>query len=53
MSKLDRCRILITGSSEEIGFGIAEAFAKEGANIWLVARNSELNKAGEKLVAHI
>ena len=53
MSKFDCCKILITGSSEGIGFGIAKAFAKEGANIWLVARNSEkLNKAGEKLAQY-
>ena len=46
-------RVLITGSSEGIGFGIAEAFALDGADVWLVARNQEkLETAKEKLAQY-
>ena len=34
--------VLVTGASRGIGFAIAEAFAKEGSNLFLVAR--DLNK---------
>ena len=48
--KLSNRKVLVTGSSEGIGFGIAEAFASEGADVWLVARNQEkLQTAKEKL----
>ncbi len=41
---------VITGGSEGIGFGIAGAFAGEGADVLLVGRNSgKLNEAREKL----
>ena len=46
-------KALITGSSEGIGFGIAEAFARDGADVWLVARNQEkLETAKEKLAQY-
>ena len=46
-------KVLITGSSEGIGFGIAEAFALDGADVWLVARNREkLETAKEKLAQY-
>lgn len=43
-------RILITGSSRGIGFGIAEAFIKSGARIAISGRTTEsVNTAMEKL----
>lgn len=41
MKLLDSKTALITGGSDGIGFGIAETFAKEGANLVIVARNKE------------
>lgn len=38
-------KVLITGASQGIGKGIAQAFAKEGANLLLVARSDEKLKA--------
>lgn len=38
---LSRKRAVITGGSEGIGLGIATAFAKNGANLLLVARDEE------------
>ena len=50
MNQLKNYKILITGSSEGIGFGIAEAFARSGADVWLVARNrKKLQTASEQL----
>lgn len=41
---------VITGGSEGIGFGIAKAFAKEGADVLLVGRSREkLDKAQQNL----
>lgn len=34
-------RVLVTGASQGIGEGLAHAFAKEGCNLVLVARNAE------------
>jgi NAD(P)-dependent dehydrogenase (short-subunit alcohol dehydrogenase family) len=39
--KLRAKKILITGASQGIGEGLAEAFATEGANLHLVARSAE------------
>ena len=39
--RLDGKTALITGASKGIGFGIAEALARAGADVLLVARNSE------------
>ena len=53
MNSLSNYKALITGSSEGIGFGIAEAFARSGANVWLVARNlKKLQIAREKLAKY-
>lgn len=44
---------LITGSSQGIGFAIAEALAREGSNVAISARNAErLEQARERLAAH-
>lgn len=49
-NRLTNCRALITGASDGIGFAIAQAFASEGANVWMVARDSEkLVSAAEHL----
>ena len=40
--ELTNKNVFITGSSRGIGFGIAEAFAKEGANIVLNGRKEIL-----------
>ena len=34
-------RVLVTGASQGIGEGIAEAFAEEGASLLLVARSGD------------
>ena len=34
-------RVLITGASQGIGEGLAEVFAEEGANLFLVARQED------------
>ncbi|MDJ0567902.1 MAG: SDR family oxidoreductase [Pleurocapsa sp. MO_192.B19] len=53
MNQLLNYKALITGSSEGIGFGIAEAYARNGSDIWLVARNQEkLQMAGERLAKY-
>jgi NAD(P)-dependent dehydrogenase (short-subunit alcohol dehydrogenase family) len=44
---------MVTGGSDGIGLGIAEAFARSGADVWLVARNVEkLERAAEALRVH-
>ena len=53
MNQFNNCKVLITGGSEGIGFGIAEAFARNGADVWLIARNqSKLEIAWEKLAKY-
>jgi Short-chain dehydrogenases of various substrate specificities len=43
-------KVLITASSEGIGFGIAKKLAREGCRLVLTSRNKEkLNKAVESL----
>ena len=50
MNQLLNYKTVITGSSEGIGFGIAQAFARNGADVWLVGRDStKLKQAHEKL----
>ena len=44
---------LVTGGSRGIGFGIAEAFVKEGADVMLAATNLEkLTEAQDRLAVH-
>lgn len=53
MHSLSKYKALITGSSEGIGFGIAEAFASSGVDIWLVARKMKtLQIAREQLAKY-
>jgi NAD(P)-dependent dehydrogenase (short-subunit alcohol dehydrogenase family) len=49
-SRLKGRRALVTGGSDGIGFAIAEALAREGAELYLVARSSDkLMRAQEHL----
>ncbi len=41
MNSLEHHVALVTGGSEGIGFGIAQALAREGTTVYLVARNRE------------
>lgn len=50
MKQLANKKTVVTGSSEGIGFGIAEAFARNGASVWLVGRDlGKLEKASQQL----
>jgi NAD(P)-dependent dehydrogenase (short-subunit alcohol dehydrogenase family) len=52
MKVLEHKKAVITGGSDGIGFAIAKAFARNGADILLVARNQEkLEKAVSELSA--
>ena len=49
-SELKNKVVLVTGGSKGIGFGIASAFAKQGASLILVARDIvSLNAAKDAL----
>jgi NAD(P)-dependent dehydrogenase (short-subunit alcohol dehydrogenase family) len=53
MQQLAGRKAVVTGSSEGIGFGIASAFAQNGADLWLVARDkAKLEAACEKLAPY-
>ncbi|MDO5846223.1 MAG: SDR family oxidoreductase [Methanocorpusculum sp.] len=53
MKKLENKVAIITGGGKGIGFGIATAFAKEGANVVITGRTVErLQNAKEKLEAY-
>jgi 3-oxoacyl-[acyl-carrier protein] reductase len=50
--KLENARALITGGSEGIGHGVAEALIAKGAHVSIMSRNEEkLRKAAEELGA--
>jgi NAD(P)-dependent dehydrogenase (short-subunit alcohol dehydrogenase family) len=52
MKTLETKNAVITGGSEGIGYAIATAFARQGANLLLVARNQEkLGRARAELSA--
>lgn len=52
MGKLDKKTAIITGGGKGIGYGLARAFAREGANLVLTGRTlSRLEAAKEKLEA--
>jgi short-subunit dehydrogenase len=40
--------VVITGASQGIGFGLAEKFASEGANLFLCSRNMDRNTGWQK-----
>jgi 3-hydroxybutyrate dehydrogenase len=42
-------RVLVTGASRGIGFGIAEAFARAGANLVLLAESDDIFGAAKRL----
>ena len=48
--KLSGRKALITGASQGIGRGIAEAFAEEGVSLHLTARNAESLQQIEKQI---
>lgn len=53
MGKMDNKVVLVTGGGKGIGFGIATAFAKEGANLVITGRTvATLAKAKETLESH-
>ena len=43
--KLSGKTVMITGASKGIGLATAEAFAEEGAHVWLAARSAEALEA--------
>lgn len=50
MKRMDKKIVLITGGGSGIGYGIAKAFAKEGANLVITGRTqSKLEKAQQEL----
>lgn len=53
MGRLSSKRAVITGGSDGLGLAMAAAFAAEGADVWLVARNADkLAAAAESLARH-
>ena len=51
MKNLNNKNAVITGGSEGIGLGIAKAFAREGANLLLIGKDSEkLQRAQQELL---
>jgi short-subunit dehydrogenase len=52
MGRFDGKRVLVTGASSGIGVLTAEAFAREGADLALVARGEGLAESGRRARAH-
>jgi len=42
-------RVLVTGASHGIGFGIAEAFARAGADLAILSSTADIEEAGRKI----
>lgn len=52
MKRLANKKAVITGGSDGIGWGIAKAFAQNGADVYLIARNQEkLERASAELMS--
>ncbi|HEY9599574.1 MAG TPA: SDR family oxidoreductase [Cyanophyceae cyanobacterium] len=53
MKQLANKKAVITGGSDGIGWGIAKAFAQNGADVYLIARNQEkLERASAELMSY-
>jgi NADP-dependent 3-hydroxy acid dehydrogenase YdfG len=52
MTNLPESTIIVTGGSRGYGAGIAEAFVKAGARVWITGRDAaKLNEAAQRIGA--